>query len=152
MLSYFSHSLANRGVVVKKVTVLAGIPVGEGGELLGDGVEETHNNTNRCCLHVGTELVDSDRVGDTVVAVELHLLPDGQEDGGNHEDGRPVLHLLTTVDTRVQSRELLEDILLKLTPHIGKGTLDLEVDHDRGDSAAVVLGVLVINLAIKINL
>lgn len=152
MLSHFSHSLADGDVVVKKVAVLAGVPVGEGRELLGDGVEETNNDSNRGCLHVGAELVHSDGVGDTVVAVELHLLPHGEQDGGNHEDGRPVLHLLTAVDTRVQGRELLEDVLLELTPHVGKSALDLEVDHDGSDGAAVVLGVLVVNLSVQVNL
>ncbi|POY43551.1 hypothetical protein C3007_09875, partial [Avibacterium gallinarum] len=74
------------------------------------------------------------------------------KDGSQHEDGRPVLHLLTAVDTRVQSRELLQDILLQLAPHIGKGTLDLEVDHDGSDGAAVVLGVLVIDPTIQVDL
>lgn len=148
MLSNFSHGLADGNVIIKQLTMSASIPLREGGQLLRDGVEEANNDTNRSRLHVITELVDSDGVRHTVMAVELDLFPDSQEDGSQHEDGRPVLETLATVNGRVKSRELLENLLLKLTPHIGHGALDLEVDHDRGNNLAEVLGVLVINLAL----
>ena len=32
------------------------------------------------------------------MTIELHLLPDGQQEGHQEEDGRPVLQLLATVD------------------------------------------------------
>lgn len=147
MLSNFGHGLADGNVIIKQLTVPASIPLREGGQLLRDGVEEANNDTNRSRLHVITELVNSDGVRHTVVAVELDLLPDSQEDRSQHEDGRPVLETLSAVDGRVEGRELLEDLLLKFTPHIGHGALDLEVDHDRSDNLAKVFGVLVIDLA-----
>lgn len=149
MLSYFGHGITDRNIVVKQVAVLTGVPVGEGGKLLRDGVEETHNNANRGGFHVVAELVHRHRVRDAVVAVELHLFPHGEEDGGQEEDGRPVLHLLAAVDTRVQGRELFQDVPLELAPHVSQGTLNLEVDHDRRNGTAVVLGVLVVDLAVK---
>lgn len=149
MLPHFGHGITDRSIVVKQVAVLTGVPVGEGGKLLRDGVEETHNNTNRGGFHVAAELVHRHRVRDTVVAVELHLFPHGEENRGQEEDGGPVLHLLAAVDTRVQSRELFQDVPLELAPHVSQSTLNLEVDHDRRNGTAVVLGVFVVDLAVK---
>ncbi len=149
MLAHFSHGLADSGVVVEQLAVSPSVPLGEGGELLRNGVEEPDNDADGHRLHVATELLDSDRVGNAVVAVELNLLPDGEEDGGEHEDGGPVLQALTAVDARVERRKLLQDVLLQLAPHVGHGAFDLEVDHDGGDHLAVVLGVLVVDLTFE---
>lgn len=152
MLSHLGHGITDSDIVVKQVAVLTGVPVGEGWELLRDGVEEAHNNTDRGGFHVVAELVHRHGVGDAVVAVKLHLFPHSQEDGSQEEDGGPVLHLLAAVDTGVESRELLQDVLLKLAPHVSQSTLNLEVDHDRRNGAAVVLGVLIVDLAVKRHL
>lgn len=152
VLADLGHGLADGDVVVQQVAVLGGVPVHEGGQLLGDGVEQADNDADGSGLHVAAELVDGSGIGHAVVAVELHLLPDGKQDGSQHEDGGPVLEALTAVDTGVQGRELLKNLLLQLTPHVGHGALDLEVDHDGGDGPAVVLGVLVVDLAVKADL
>jgi len=101
MLFHFSHGFAYSDVVVQELTVSSSIPFSEGRKLLGDGVEETNNDTHWCGLHVATELVDSSGVRNTVVAVELHFFPDGKEDGGEHENCGPVLESVTTVHTGV---------------------------------------------------
>jgi hypothetical protein len=146
------HGIADSRVRVEQVVVFPRIPLSEGGELLGDGREETNNDTNRCALHLAAELVDGTKVRDTVVAVELNQLPDCEEDSSEHEDGRPVLQLVATVDRLVEGRQLLKDILLQLTPHVGKSTLDLEVDHDRRDGLARELGLLVLDLTGRVVL
>ena len=101
MFSHFSHGLTDGDVVVEKLTVSSGLPFSEGRKLLGDGVEETDNDTNWGGLHVVAELVYGGLVGDTVMAVELHLFPDGEENGGDHEDRRPILQSVSAVDARV---------------------------------------------------
>ena len=68
-----------------------GLPLRKGGELLRDGVEQANDDTNWRRLHVGAELVDGSGVWYTIVAVELHLLPYREKDGGKHEDCWPVL-------------------------------------------------------------
>lgn len=151
-MSDLSHGLTNGRVVVEQLAVASGIPLSESGQLLRNSVEQADDDADRNGLHVGAELVDRDGIRHTVVAIELHLLPDGQENGRQHEDGGPVLETISAVHARVQSREFLEDILLQLTPHIGHGALDLEVDHDRGNDLAKVLGVLVIDLAVQLLL
>src|SRR5688572_29633361 len=115
-------------------------------------MEKADDNTDRGCLHVIAELIDSGLVGDTVVAIKLNLLPNGEQDGSEHEDSWPVLHLLSAIDAGVERRELLQDVLLKFAPHVGKSTLDLVIDHDRGHSATVELGILVVNDAIDVRL
>lgn len=81
------------------------------------------------------------------MGVELHFFPDRQQNAGQDEDGGPVLEPVTTVNTRVETRELLQDILLQFTPHVGHGALDLEVNHDWSHDLAVELGRARINLA-----
>jgi len=129
MFPHFGHSLTDGDIVVEELTVSSRLPFREGRELLGDGVEETNNDTDGGCLHVVAELVDSSSVGDSVVAIELHLFPDGEKDGGDHEYGGPVLEPIAAIHARVQRRQFFKDLLLKLPPHIGQGTFDLEVDH-----------------------
>lgn len=148
VLPDFGHGLAHCNVVVEQLTVARAVPVGKGRQLLGDGVEQSGDDANRGRLHVAAELLDCDGVRDSVVAVKLHLFPDGEQDTGEHEDGRPVLEAVATVDTGVQSRELLQNVLLKLTPHLGHGALDLEVDQDGCDILAIVLGVFVVDLTL----
>ena len=152
VLPHFGHGLTDGHVVVENVSVLLSIPVDEVGELLGNGVEEANDNTDRCRFHVLAELVDRNRIGHAVVAVELHLLPDGKKNGRQHEDGGPVLQPLSAIYTGVQGREFLENVLLKFSPHIGHGTLDLEVDHNGSDDPAVELGLLVVDLSLKLDL
>ena len=145
--SDLGQRIADSWVRAKNVVVLGSVPLLEARKLGGDGLEEANDDTDRSGLHVITELVDSLLVRNAVVAVELHLLPDGQENGGQHEDGWPVLELVARVDRAVQRRELLQNVLLQLTPHVGKGALDLEVDHDRCDGLAAELALRVIDTA-----
>lgn len=112
MSTDFGHCVANGGVGSQQVVVLPGVPLGEAGELLADGAEEADDDTDRSALHVIAELPDGLLVGYAVVAIELHELPDGKKNGSKHEDGWPVLQLVTRVDGRVEGRELLEDVLL----------------------------------------
>lgn len=77
--------------------------------------------------------------GSAVMAIELHLLPDRQKDRSQDEDGRPVLQLVAAVDAGVETRQFLQNVLLQFTPHVGHGTLDLEVDHHRRHRLAVEL-------------
>ena len=127
--------------------VLARVPLSEGGELLGDGREQADNDTHRCALHLGAEVVDGTLIWYAVVAVELNQLPNGEEDGSQQEYGGPVLEFVAAVHRLVQRRQLLKNVLLQLTPHIGKSTLDLEVDHDGRDCLVAELGLLVLDLA-----
>ena len=113
------HSITDGLVGVQDMMMLAGIPLHKGGELGAHGLEKTNNNTDGSALHLGAELLDGVLVGNTVVAVKLHLLPDEQENDGEHEDGGPVLQLLTGVDRRVQSRKLLKNLLHQVAPHLG---------------------------------
>lgn len=119
MFPHFSHGLADGNVIVQELTVSSSLPLGESRQLLGDGVEEADDNTNGSRLHVIAELVHGRSVRDAVVAVELHLLPDSEEDGGDHKDRRPVLQTVATVDARVERRQLLEDLSLEFAPHVG---------------------------------
>ena len=102
MILHFGHGVADGDVVVQQLPVAASIPLGEGRKLLGDGVEETDDDADRCCLHVVAELVDGGLVRNAVVAVELHLFPDSKQDGGEHEDCGPVLESVTAVHARVE--------------------------------------------------
>lgn len=129
------------------MVVLPRVPFLQTGQLGGDGLEEANNHTDRRGLHVFAKLVDSALVRYAVVAVELHLFPDGQENGGKHENCRPILQLVARVHRAVQAGKLLKDVLLQLTPHISKSALDLEVDHDRSDSLSKELGAIVVDLA-----
>nr|POE47236.1 hypothetical protein CFP56_00568 [Quercus suber] len=131
------QGVTDGGVGVEKVVVFARVPLLEAGQLGGDGLEEADDDADGRRLHVLAELVDGLLVRDAVVAVELHLLPDGEQDGGEHEDGGPVLELVARVDRAVQRRQLLEDVLLQLAPHVGQRALDLEVDHHRRHDLAV---------------
>jgi len=101
MIPHFSHGITNSDVVVEELTMSSCLPLSECWKLLGDGVEKTNNHTDRSGLHIVTELVDDSRIGNTVVAVELHLLPDGKKNRSEHEDRRPVLEPVTAVYTGV---------------------------------------------------
>lgn len=131
--------------------MLPGLPFREGWELLRDGMEESDDDADWCGLHVVAEFVDRSWVWGAVCAIELHLLPNSEQYRCKHEDCRPVLEAITTVDTRIEGRKLLQDFLLQLTPHVGKSTLDLEVYHDRSEGLSEELRLLVVNLAIHIR-
>lgn len=83
------------------------------------------------------------------MAVKLHLLPYCEQNGCQNENGWPVLQLVTAVNAGVESRQLFQDVLLELTPHVRHGALDLEVDHDRSHRLALELGGLVLDLSNK---
>lgn len=97
MFPHFGHRITHCNVVVEELSVSAGIPIREGWKLLRDGVEETNDDTNGGGLHVGTEFVDGSSVWNPVMAIELHLFPNSKENGGNHEDGGPVLESIAAV-------------------------------------------------------
>ena len=80
----------------------SGLPLSESRQLLGDGMEETDDDTDGSGLHIVAELVDGSGVWNTVTRIELHLFPDSQENGGEHEDRGPVLEPITTVHAGVQ--------------------------------------------------
>ena len=147
-----SQSVTDSRVGAEELVVLSSVPLLKTRQLGGDGLEEANDDTDRRGLHVIAELVDGLLIRDTVVAVELHLLPDGEKNGSQHEDRGPVLELVTGVDRAVQGRQLLEDVLLQLTPHVRKSALDLEVDHDRCDSLAAELAGRVVDAANKLLL
>jgi len=148
MILHFRHGITDSDVVVEELTMSSCIPFGERGKLLGDGVEETNNDTNWSGFHVIAELINSSRIRNAVVAIKLHFFPDSKEDGGKHEDRGPVLEPVTTVHAGVKRRQFLENLLLQFAPHIGQSTLDLEVDHHGGNDLSVELGVFVLNQAI----
>lgn len=102
MILHFCHGITDRGVVVEELPVPSCIPFGEGRKLLGDGVEETDNDTHWSSFHVTAELVNRSLIRHTVVAVELHLFPDSKEDGGKHEDSWPILEAITAVHAGVE--------------------------------------------------
>src|SRR5689334_20863872 len=81
MLPHLGHGLAHSRVVVEQLAMPPSIPLGKSRQLLRDGVEQPHNDTNRHRLHIIAELLDGDGVGHAVVAVKLDLLPDGEQDG-----------------------------------------------------------------------
>jgi hypothetical protein len=62
MLPDFGHGVAHIRVGVEEMMVLVGLPVGESGEFLRDGLEETYNDTDRRGLHVIAELLDRSSV------------------------------------------------------------------------------------------
>jgi len=95
----FTHCIAYIRVRVEKVVMFRSIPFGESGELLRDSLEEANNDTNRGRFHVRTELVNSSAIWYPIVTVELHLFPDSEQDGGEYENSRPILELITTVHT-----------------------------------------------------
>lgn len=101
MFPHLGHGITDCDVVVEELAVSSSIPVGEGRELLRDGVEESDNNTNGCCFHIRAEFIDSGRIRNTIMAIELHLFPDSEKNGRQHEDGRPVLETVATVNTGV---------------------------------------------------
>lgn len=101
MFPHFRHRLTDGNVVVEKLAMPPCFPLSEGRKLLRDGVEETDNDTNWSCFHVIAELVNGRSIRDTVMAVKLHLFPDGEEDRGDHENRGPVLQSVTTVDARI---------------------------------------------------
>jgi len=148
MILHFRHGITDSDIVVEELTMSSCIPFSERGKLLGDGVEETNDDTDWGSFHVVAELVNSSRIGNTVVAIELHLFPDSKEDGGKHEDRGPVFEPVTTVHAGVKRRQFFEDLLLQLAPHIGQSTLDLEVDHHWCNDLSVELGVFILNQAI----
>lgn len=119
-MSDLGHSLADIRIGGKQLVVLAGLPIGESGQFLGNGLEKPDDDTNRGRLHVVAELVDSRDIlkdilvkvdpqkyngsyRNTVMAVELHFLPNSKEDRSEDEDGRPVLEPITAIHTRVKS-------------------------------------------------
>jgi len=89
--SDLGQRVADGWVRAKNVVVLGSVPLLKAGQLGGDSLEEADDDTDWSGLHVIAELVDSLLIRNTVVAVELHLLPDGKKDGGQHEDLWPVL-------------------------------------------------------------
>jgi len=91
VLPHFGQRVADSCVGAEQLVVLAGIPLLQARQLGRDSLEQTNDDANGSLLHVIAELVDSLLVHHTVVAVELHLLPDGKKDGGQHEDLWPVL-------------------------------------------------------------
>lgn len=76
--SDLGQRIADSWVGAKNVVVLGSVPLLEAGQLGGDGLEEADDDTDWGGLHVITELVDSLLIRNAVVAVELHLFPDGQ--------------------------------------------------------------------------
>jgi len=101
MILHFRHGITDGDIIVEELAMTSCVPFGEGRKLLGDGVEEANDHTHGSGFHVVAELVHCSLIGDTVVAVELHLFPDGKEDGCKHEDCRPVLETITAVDAGV---------------------------------------------------
>lgn len=57
MVANFSHCLTYVKVRIEKLVVLAGVPIRESRELLGNGLEETNNDTNRGGFHIVAEFV-----------------------------------------------------------------------------------------------
>lgn len=102
MILHFRHGITDRHVVVEELSMAPGIPFGERGELLRDSVEEANDDSNWCGFHVIAELVDRGLVGHAVMAIELHLFPDSQQDGGEHEDRGPVLESVAAVHAGVE--------------------------------------------------
>lgn len=168
MMSDLGHGLADIRVGGKQLVVLAGLPISESGQFLGDSLEESDDDTDRSRFHVVAELVNSRDIlrsrrlvisfvknmagtyWNTVMAVKLHFLPNSKENCSQNEDSRPVLKPITTVHTGVKSRELLKNVLLQLTPHVGHGTFDLEVDHDGRHCLSSESRTLALNLAQKV--
>lgn len=101
MRTDLGHRIAHRRIAVQEVVVFPGVPLREGRKLLRDGREQADDDTDRGRLHVGAELLHCRLIGHAVVAVELNKLPHGEDDGSEHEDGRPVLQLVAAVDRRV---------------------------------------------------
>lgn len=62
MLADFGHGVAHVGVGVKQVVVLLRLPIGEGGEFLGDRLEEPDDDPNGRGLHITAEFIDSRRI------------------------------------------------------------------------------------------
>lgn len=102
MILHFGHGITNCDIVVEELAMTSGIPFSEGRKFLRDGVEEANDDTHGSGFHVVAELVHRSLIRDTVMAIELHLFPDGKEDGGEHEDGGPVLETVTAVNAGVQ--------------------------------------------------
>lgn len=120
-MSDLGHSLADIRVGGKQLVVLAGLPIGESGQFLGNSLEKPDDDTNGSRLHVVAELVDGRDIlksilvkfypqkytgtyRNTVMAVKLHFLPNSKEDCSEDVDGRPVLKPITAVHARVKSR------------------------------------------------
>ena len=92
------HCVADIGIGGQQVMMLARIPLHERGQLLGDGLEQSNDHPDRCCLHVAAELVDGGSVGYTVVAIKLYALPNGKKYGCEDEDRGSILELVAAVD------------------------------------------------------
>lgn len=98
MSADLGHGITDSWIGLKELVMLTSVPVKESRKLLGDGRKEANNDANRGALHLASELVDGCLVGDAVIAVELNELPDSEENGGKHEDGGPVLQLVSAID------------------------------------------------------
>lgn len=62
MITDFGQRIAHGRIGVEQIVMLARIPLVESWELLRDGLEETYNDPNWCCLHVVAELLHGDSV------------------------------------------------------------------------------------------
>lgn len=119
-MSDLGHGLADIRVGGKQLVVLAGLPIGESGQFLGNSLKKSDDNTDRSRLHVVAELVNGrdilksrlvmlivkNTVGsyrNTVMAVKLHFLPNSEKNSSQDENGGPVLEPVTTVHTGVKS-------------------------------------------------
>jgi len=78
VMSDFCHRLADVRIGSKQVMMFACLPISESWQLLGDGLEETNNNTDRSRFHISAKLVNSRNIRNTVMTVELHFLPDSK--------------------------------------------------------------------------
>lgn len=58
MLTDLRHGVAHIRIRVQQLVVLLRVPLGEGGQLLRDGLEQPDNNPDGSGLHVGAELVN----------------------------------------------------------------------------------------------
>ena len=83
----------------------------------------------------------------SVVVIELHLLPHGEQDGDDHENDGPTHELVFGVDAAIQLGEILQDFLLQVPPRGRHGDFHFKVDHARSHGLAAEFGVLVFNLA-----
>ena len=80
MIADFTHGVADLGIRCQESMVLVGIPIDDCRQLLRDSLEEANDHTYWCSLHVVAEFVDSGVVRHTIVAIELHALPHGEQD------------------------------------------------------------------------
>lgn len=62
MSSDFGHGVADIGIRVEQVVMLVSLPIRKGWQLLGDGLEKTHDNPDGRGLHVIAELLHGSRI------------------------------------------------------------------------------------------